>query len=77
MSEEKNKKGDPPQDMPQWVEWVEMHVQTSDNQGHGPDVGGEDTKTKSYFKKGFGPVAVVMVTKEEGEKLMFHVKKEE
>ena len=33
------------------------------------------TKMKSYYKKGFGPFAVFMSTKEEGEKLMFKTRK--
>lgn len=35
---------------------------------------GEDTKMKSYFKKGLGPVAVATISKENEEKFMFHLK---
>lgn len=35
---------------------------------------GEDTKMRSYFKKGLGPVAVARITKEKEENFIFHLK---
>ncbi|MGJ8657163.1 MAG: hypothetical protein ACSHX6_11990 [Akkermansiaceae bacterium] len=38
---------------------------------------GNGMKTKSYYKKGVGPVALATITKENEEKFMFHLKQAE
>jgi len=38
----KSEFGAPPQDMAQWVDRVDVQLTSEDDDGHGPDVGGEE-----------------------------------
>ncbi|MFH7564277.1 MULTISPECIES: MliC family protein [Oceanimonas] len=35
---------------PEWAQWVEQRVQTSDGQGHGPDIGSDEWKSVVEFR---------------------------